>query len=85
MKNTLLLIGLIIAAVVLGSLLGTMTEGSDTFRWLSYAKGFSISPTEINLVVCVITFGIDFSMNIAQVLFIIAAIIAYPKMKKLIG
>ena len=85
MKNTLLLIALIISAVVLGALLANITAGSDTFQWLAYEKGFSISPTEIDLVVCKITFGIDFSMNIAQVLFIIAAIIAYPKMKKLIG
>ena len=85
MKNTLLLIGLIIAAVVLGALLATLTADTDAFNWLSYSKGFSISPTEINLVVCKFTFGIDFSMNIAQVLFIIASIFAYPKMKKLIG
>ena len=85
MKNTILLIGLIIAAVVLGALLATITSGSDTFQWLSYSKGFSISPTTINLVVCKLTFGIDFSMNIAQVLLIVASIFAYPKMKKLIG
>lgn len=84
MKHTLLLIGLILAGVILGALIGNITSGVGALGWLSYAKGFSISPTTIDLVIFKITFGIDFSMNIAQVLFIIGAIFAYSKMKSLV-
>ncbi len=85
MKNTLLLIGLLIAGAISGALLATVAEGTDAFGWLAYSKGICISPTELNLVICKLTFGIDFSMNIAQLLCMAISIVVYPKLKKLIG
>lgn len=85
MKTKILLIGLLIAAAVIGALLGQTVSGTDTLGWLAYAKNISISPFTINLVIIKLTFGIDFSMNIAQVLCMVIAIAVYPKLKKVVG
>ncbi len=85
MKNTFLLILLLIAGAVLGSLIGSAAAGMDGIDWLSYSKEIAISPFTINLVIASITFGIDFSMSIAQVIFLIIAVCFYPKLKKFIA
>lgn len=85
MKTKLLLIGLLIAGAIIGALLGQTVSGTDALGWLAYAKNISISPFTINLVIVKLTFGIDFSMNIAQVLCMVVAIAVYPKLKKIIS
>lgn len=85
MKNTLLLILLIIAGSVVGSLIASATGGVEGLYWLSYSKEIAISPFTINFVIASVTFGIDFSMSIAQVLFLIIAVAVYPKLKKVIA
>lgn len=84
MKTKILLIGLLIAGAIIGALLGQAVGGTDTLSWLAYSKNISVSPFTINLVIIKLTFGIDFSMNIAQVLCMIIAIAVYPKLKKVI-
>lgn len=85
MKTKLLLIGLLIAGAIIGALLGQTVNGTDTLGWLAYAKSISISPFTINLVIIKFTFGVDFSMNIAQVLCMVIALAVYPKLKKIIS
>ena len=85
MKTKLLLIGLLLAGAVIGALLGQTVEGTDALGWLAYAKNISLSPFTINLVIIKLTFGFDFSMNIAQVICTVIAIAVYPKLKNVIG
>jgi len=85
MKNTILLILLLIAGMVVGSLIGTATEGVEALDWLAYSMEVGIEPTPINLIIIKLNFGFEFSMNIAQIIFMIVAVAFYPKLKKIIA
>ncbi len=85
MKNTILLILLIFAGAVIGSLISTATAGMDGLSWLSYALELGVDPTPINLIVIKLNFGFEFSMSIAQIIFMIIAVAVYPKLKKVIA
>ncbi len=85
MKHTILLILLLIAGAVVGSFMASITGDIQGLNWLAFSKGVSISPFTINLVIFSLTFGVDFSMSIAQVIFMIIAVAFYPKLKAAIG
>lgn len=85
MKNTFLLILLLIAGSVVGALIASATGGVESLSWLSYSKEIAVSPFTVNLVIASITFGIDFSMSVAQVIFLVIAVAVYPKLKKVIA
>lgn len=86
MKNKILLIGLLIAGAIVGAVVGMGVENVDALNWLAYSKSIAISPPlTINLVIINFSFGFEFSMNVAQVLFMILAIALYPKFSKMIN
>lgn len=85
MKNKILLIMLIIAGAIAGSIAAKGTANSDMLSWLAYSKEIGIDPTNINLVIIDLTIGFNFSMNVAQIIFMLAAIAIYPKLSKAIA
>lgn len=85
MKNTILLILLVIAGAVIGSLTASATGDINGLSWLAYSKQVAVSPFTLKLVIVNLTFGIEFSISIAQVLFMIVAVAVYPKLKKVIA
>ncbi len=71
---------LIASAIIFGDYLGNLVAYTEGLKFLNVGKTFGFSPSTFNLGdVIEFTFGISFSMNIAQVLFIITAIILYTK------
>ena len=52
---------------------------------IAYSKEIGIDPTNINLVIIDLTIGFNFSMNVAQIIFMLAAIAIYPKLSKAIA
>lgn len=81
MKKILLMIVLMIAAIVLGGLLGDAVSGVDALKWLAYSKAFSFQPgTFINIDVFSMTFGVAFKANVAQLILIFAGIFTYYKL-----
>lgn len=85
MKNTILLTLLLIAGAVVGSLVATATAGMDGLSLLAYSMEIGIDPTPINLIIIKLTFGFQFSMSVAQIIFMIVAVAVYPKLKKVIA
>ena len=85
MKNTILLILLLIAGMVVGSLIATATADIEGLNLLAYSMEVGIDPTPINLIIVKLTFGFHFSMSIAQIIFMIVAVAVYPKLKKVIA
>lgn len=80
MKNTIYLLFLSVSAIILGGLLGEVVDGTEGLRWLSYSRTFSFEPgTFLNLNVMQLTFGVTFTINVAQILFLVAAILIYYK------
>lgn len=81
MKKVLLMSVLVIAAIVLGGLIGEASAGNDVLNWLAYSKTFSFQPgTFINIDVFSMTFGITFKANVAQLILVFVGIFAYYKL-----
>lgn len=82
MKKKIILIFLLIAAAIIGSIIATACDGVTYFNWLSYAKSVGVQPFTVDAVSINLTFGINFSLSVAQIICFIIAIIAYPKLAK---
>ncbi len=85
MKNKILLVMLIVAGAIIGSIIASSVGGTESLSWLAYAKQIGIAPTTINLVVIEFTIGFNFSMSVAQIIFMLIAVIVYPKLAKAIA
>lgn len=71
---------LIGAALIFGHHLGNAVVGTEGLSWLSYGRAFGFDATTITFgEVLNFTIGFMFTMNIAQVLLIVTAIIIYTK------
>lgn len=80
-KNTLLLIFLLLTAIVLSALIGTLTEGIEYLKWLTW--GDSVGFDTVNLDLAVINLSLSFKMqvNVLQVVFIASALLLYKKIR----
>ncbi len=85
MKNKILLIMLILAGAIVGSIAAKGAVNSDMLSWLAYSKDIGIDPTRIDLIIINFTVGLHFSMNVAQIIFMLIAIAIYPKLSKAIS
>ena len=87
MKNFLYMSVLVIAALLIGGLIGDAVQGAAGIGWLGYAMHFAFDPgTFLNLEVLTLTFGVSININVAQILLILIVIIVYyntaPKLIK---
>lgn len=79
-KRNLVLIFMLLAGVVVGSLLANVTAGVPFLGWLSYGGSVGISTAEpmlLDLAVLQIAFGFRFQINVAQIICIILSICMY--------
>ncbi len=77
--KTLLLIIMLLLSVVLGQIIGTACIGMKYLSWLGAAANFGLSPVELNLSVVKFTFGMIISINVAQAILLLIAILSYTK------
>ncbi len=67
---------LVLAGTVLGTMVAYFTEGVKYLSWLAFDLRFGTSsPVNIELGVVNCTFGINFSLSVATILFIAIALI----------
>ena len=79
-KGTLVLIIFILCGLVIGGLIGQLTQGVSFLSWLSYGQTFGIpDPVSLDLGVVKLTFGIMFNINISSIIGIIIAVFIYRK------
>ena len=77
-KNHWALVLLLLAGIVLGSLIATLTAGVGGLGWLSFGQTFGFqNPIVLDLGVMVITFGLTIKITIASIIGIIIAAIIY--------
>ncbi|NLJ31065.1 MAG: DUF4321 domain-containing protein [Clostridiales bacterium] len=81
LTKTFLFIILLLLAVVLGKITGAACAGIPYAAWLGTGAKFGFSPFSVNLSVVSFTIGATVDINVAQAVFLLAAIIAYPKIK----
>lgn len=79
-KGTWVRILFILAGLVIGGLIGQLTEGVNFLWWLSYGQEFGLTePLQLDLGVVRITFAIMFKINIASIIGVIISMIIYRK------
>lgn len=77
-KNSWALFLLILAGIVLGGFIGTLTSGISALSWLNYGQSFGLdSPIVLNLGILVITFALNIKITIASIIGIVIAAIVY--------
>lgn len=77
-KNPWVLLVLMLAGIVLGGFLGTLTQNVEGLSWLNYGQSFGLdSPIVLNLGILVITFGLSIKITIASIIGLLIAGIVY--------
>lgn len=78
-KSTWTLFLFIFAGIVLGGFLGEWLGQYDFFYWLAYGKSFGLETVTLNLSIIQLTFGFQFSINLASIIGIVISILIYRK------
>jgi hypothetical protein len=79
--KTLLFIVMILLAVVLGKAAGTAAAGVRYLAWLGIGAKFGVSTVTVDLSVVQFTFGMMISINVAQALLLLTAILIYTRIQ----
>lgn len=79
-KNAWICILFILAGLVIGGLIGQLTEGVSFLWWLSYGQEFGLAePLILDLGVIKLTFAVMFKINIASIVGVIISMFIYRK------
>ena len=77
-KRIWILIVFILCGMVIGSLLGELAANVDWLKWLAFGRSFGLSdPIALDLGVIKITFGLLININMASIIGILIALLAY--------
>lgn len=77
-KNLWSLFLLLLAGIVLGGFLGTLTQNVSFLSWLNYGQSFGLdNPVVLNFGILVITFGLTIKITIASIVGIFIAVFVY--------
>ena len=69
---------LILAGIVLGGFIGTLTANIPFLSWLNYGQTFGLdSPVVLNLGIIVLTFGMTIRITIASIIGIVISVLIY--------
>ncbi len=77
-KNAWALFLMLLAGIVIGGFIGTLTKDVSALSWLSYGQSFGLNdPIVLDLGVLVLTFGLSINISIASIIGVVLAIIIY--------
>lgn len=77
-KNSWALFLLMLAGIVLGGFIGTLTADMLGFAWLNYGQSFGFdNPIVLNLGILVITFALNIKITIASIIGLVISAIIY--------
>ena len=76
-KNSWALFLLMLAGIVLGGFIGTLTADMPGFAWLNYGQSFGFDPIVLNLGILVITFALNIKITIASIIGLVISAIIY--------
>ncbi|MBR7084417.1 MAG: DUF4321 domain-containing protein [Oscillospiraceae bacterium] len=82
MKKGLLMSAVLLAAVVIGSLIGDFARGVASLSWLGKIFDIGISTFDLNLKIFVITLGFRINICVSEILMIIVGLLCYPRLSK---
>ena len=77
-KNSWALFLLMLAGIVLGGFIGTLTADMPGFAWLNYGQSFGFdNPIVLNLGILVITIALNIKITIASIIGLVISAIIY--------
>ena len=77
-KNSWALFLLMLAGIVLGGFIGTLTADMPGFAWLNYGQSFGFdNPIVLNLGILVITFALNIKITLASIIGLVISAIIY--------
>ena len=77
-KNSWALFLLMLAGIVLGGFIGTLTADMPGFAWLNYGQSFGFdNPIVLNLGILVISFALNIKITIASIIGLVISAIIY--------
>ena len=79
--RTVFLVVVIVTAVVLGRVLGNAVAGISFLSWMNMGISAGLSPVTIDLAVLTVTVGATISINVAQSLLVIVAVVLASKIR----
>lgn len=82
LKKTIAFLFFLLAGIVLGTVLARVCAGVSFLDWLAYEMSVGIdtgAPLVLDLIVFKLAFGFTLSVNPAQIICVIIALIAYNK------
>lgn len=79
MKNKLVFFFCLIIAIIAGTFLGALCAETPYLEWLGRDFTFSSGVYNLDLYIIKLTLGLDFSINLMQVLLMIVALFYAPK------
>lgn len=80
-RNTLILVFLVLSAVVLSALIGSLTEGISFLKWLTWGDSIGFDLNHVDLAVLDFSLSFHMQINVLQVLLIGAALLMYKKVR----
>ena len=80
-KNTLILIFLILAALVLSALIGQLTADVSWLKWLTWGESVGFDTINIDLAIIHFSFAFRMEVNALQVILIAAALLLNKKVR----
>ncbi|HHV51011.1 MAG TPA: DUF4321 domain-containing protein [Clostridiales bacterium] len=80
-KNTLILIFLLLSALVLSALIGTLTQDIIFLKWLTWSDSIGFDTVNLDLSVINLSLSFHMQINVLQVIFISAALLIYYKVR----
>ncbi|MDI3480497.1 MAG: hypothetical protein PWQ97_152 [Tepidanaerobacteraceae bacterium] len=77
-RSTTLLIIILMVGMIIGGILGQITE--RYLPILAYGKNIGLSPATLDLGIATITFGFNITLNLAAAIGLIVGLILYQRM-----
>jgi hypothetical protein len=80
-RNTLILVFLLLSALVLSALVGTLTQDISFLKWLTWSDSIGFDTINLNLSVINLSLSFHMQINVLQVIFISTALLLYNKIR----
>ena len=80
-KNSLILIFLVLAALVIAALVGQLTAGVSFVKWLTWGESVGFDTVTLNLSLVRRRCAFKMQVNVLQVILVSAALLLYKKVR----
>lgn len=80
-KNTLILVFLILASLVLSALIAQLTGGIAWLKWLTWGESIGFDTLGLDLAIIHVSFSFKMQVNVLQVILITASLLLYKKVR----